>query len=54
MLNEVEHEEWRDVLLLDALPLRQREYSEDDPFSWERGTTTGGFSTRCSPTTLTR
>jgi hypothetical protein len=36
VLDEIEHSKWPEVLVLDALPLRQRDYSEDDPFSWEQ------------------
>jgi hypothetical protein len=33
---KTEHTEWPEILVLDAKPLRQREYREDDPFSWEQ------------------
>ncbi len=33
ILDRIEHREWPEVLVLDALPLRQRLTSAEDPFS---------------------
>jgi hypothetical protein len=36
VLKRTEHREWPEVLVLDAKPLRVREYVAGDPFSWEQ------------------
>lgn len=36
VLAEIEHEEWPEVLVLDAMPFRRREVVEGDPFSFEQ------------------
>jgi hypothetical protein len=36
VLDQVEHKEWPEVLVLDAMPLRQRKVKDDDPFSSEQ------------------
>lgn len=36
VLDQVEHKEWPEVLVLDAMPLRRREAVEGDPFSTEQ------------------
>lgn len=36
VLDEIEHKEWPEVLVLDALPLRKREVTDDDPFAFEQ------------------
>lgn len=36
VLDTVEHQEWPEVLVLDAMPLRQRVVVPDDPFSFEQ------------------
>ena len=36
VLDQIEHKEWPEVLVLDAMPLRQRIVTDDDPFASEQ------------------
>lgn len=36
VLDQIEHKEWPEVLVLDAMPLRKRTVTDDDPFAFEQ------------------